>query len=725
MTTNILEPFTIPITEWKTVDAGKNTIRIKGVALKGDVISKNQRLYIAKELMKSTNTFIGKPINLHHNSPENKATNIGHITWMDWDEKAELLTYEAEITKQPYVNMIRNKSTEIRGVSIQANFLHNRCPDCNTKFYTEEDFRGHMWQNHFKKVSAVPHGIIGEAITLVLSPEVPGFSGTTVNLAEIQRQETLRLFETVIQVEKEREEYMSKLNCGVMPRPSVSVGSVAEVKNPPEKAEPKAASAEVKEKRETLQKQAFEQSGPKDDKNFYGWDKATQDDATQIIKTPSLTEVTVKPAETITLKEAKIAGLNEIASTKLRLGEPFAQYENFEACVAANQDKENPESYCGKIKHETEEIVNLKANVKQITAKLNELVQEVNKPVTFTLPEVKVPQDDLSWKDSIVQIQEQFKAEIEKVSETVKALPQDDLGWKEVKPYDDAPLREIIEANKYNDASIKELIESSKYNDASIKELIEASRFNPATLEQKLGEVENKIVEASKTVDAKISELKTSIPAAYNDQPLKEQVAAIKPYDDTPIKEMLSKLHDIQPLKEMTEDELLTKIVSLDAEMNNLYPKPQLAQKESPEDEKTRNERWIKQEVLRRTKEQLTVALVNKKVAKALEAMETLDKKVAEQKKDFDTLLESSDKAVKEYFSDIKKQRESDQQKIKELEGKLKEHEEKKVSETQNLQIRVDNLEDKLKPEFKGHSKRETASSAPLINDPTTGRPRQ
>jgi hypothetical protein len=450
---------------------------------------------------------------------------------------------------------------------------------------------------------------------------VPGYGGTTVELAEIARVETLRLLETVIKTELEREEYMSKLNCGVTPRPTLSVGSVAEVKDPPEKAEPKEASAEVKEKREPPQKQTFEQS------------------ESQTIKIPSLTEVTVKPAETITLKEAKITGLNEIASTKLRLGEPFAQYENFEACVAANQDKENPESYCGKIKHETEEIVNLKANVKQITAKLNELVQEINKPVTLTLPEVKMPQDDLSWKDSIVQVQEQFKAEIEKVSETVKALPQDDLGWKEVKPYDDTPL--------------KEMIESSKYNDAPIKELIEANRFNPAGLEQKIVEVDAKITETSKTLDSKIAEVKTAIPTVYNDQPIKEQITAIKPYDDTAIKTELAQAKEA--LKEITQ----------------------------------------------------------------------LKETVAKQKQDFDALLDSSDKAVKEYFVDIKKQRESDQQKIKELENKIQEYEQKKVSETKTLEVRVDNLEDKLQPEYKGHGKRETVSSAPLTHDPTTGKPRQ
>lgn len=38
----------------------------------------------------------------------------------------------------------------------------------------------------------------------------------------------------------------------------------------------------------------------------------------------------------------------------MRKGAPFAGYEDFDACVAANQDKGDPEAYCGKIKHEVE-----------------------------------------------------------------------------------------------------------------------------------------------------------------------------------------------------------------------------------------------------------------------------------------------------------------------------------------------------------------------------------
>lgn len=36
---------------------------------------------------------------------------------------------------------------------------------------------------------------------------------------------------------------------------------------------------------------------------------------------------------------------------------PFAGYKDFDACVLANKDKENPEAYCGEIKHRVEEKI--------------------------------------------------------------------------------------------------------------------------------------------------------------------------------------------------------------------------------------------------------------------------------------------------------------------------------------------------------------------------------
>jgi hypothetical protein len=206
---DLSETFTIPIYEWKTVDAGQKTIRIKGVALRGDIVSKNNRKYTRDALIKATNTWINKPVNVNHDDTKK----IGTIKWMDYDEDADRLLYEAEINREPYISLLRNKSTEIRGLSIQADYLYNRCAICGKKFYTEEDWRRHMMEEEFvHDLPTEPHGIQGSAISLVLSPEIPGYEGTTYELAEFHRQAALRLLETVIKIKQEEEQYkMSRI----------------------------------------------------------------------------------------------------------------------------------------------------------------------------------------------------------------------------------------------------------------------------------------------------------------------------------------------------------------------------------------------------------------------------------------------------------------------------------------------------------------------------------
>jgi hypothetical protein len=46
---------------------------------------------------------------------------------------------------------------------------------------------------------------------------------------------------------------------------------------------------------------------------------------------------------------------DDAKQASMRKGAPFAGYEDFAACVAANRDKDDPEAYCGKIKHQVED----------------------------------------------------------------------------------------------------------------------------------------------------------------------------------------------------------------------------------------------------------------------------------------------------------------------------------------------------------------------------------
>jgi len=123
------------------------------------------------------------------------------------------LEYLADIKKQPYVRLLRDKSTEIKGVSVEANYLHNQCNKCGARFYTEEDFHAHMANEHFIKTdpTSEPHGILGQALSLVLSPEEPGYPDTTTELMETYRKPVLQLLEIVTKTKKEKINYMNKL----------------------------------------------------------------------------------------------------------------------------------------------------------------------------------------------------------------------------------------------------------------------------------------------------------------------------------------------------------------------------------------------------------------------------------------------------------------------------------------------------------------------------------
>jgi predicted nucleic acid-binding Zn-ribbon protein len=553
MSQQIFEQYTIPVTEWKTVDAGRNTIRIKGVALKGDVISKNDRQYIAKELAKSTNTFIGKPINLHHADPNDSKTNIGRLTWMDWD--GEYLTYEGEVTKQPYVDMLRNKSAEIRGVSIQANYLHNMCPDCKKKFYAEEDFRGHMSQEHFKKVSAVPHGIIGEALTLVLSPEICGFSGTTVELAETARLQTLRLLETVIKTEREKEEFFKltrtqeiKAPIAVVPRGTTIVGAVKEIKEVPAM---KAGDKPVEPKTEIKESKIDEKPiPPKETPKIKEETKLTMD-------------TYAWPTEILVVKETlTIPKLTESTPAKLALGEPFAHYENFAACVADNQDKDNPEAYCGTIKKQSEGETFIHRQVKEIRDKINEIVEAINKPLS-----VNVPVDNLDWQKQITQLTESFNTRFD-------GLSPDDLGWKEIKQYDDAPLRESFSKSikEINDAFTGKLGGIKPYDDSPIKEMVTKAQ---AELKEIFNGLDKRINEIKPYDDTEVRKLISEI-KPYDDKPIKETVSAIKPYDDKPILEKLTAFETVN--KSLTET-IQKQEQSLKETLQKLEAKDQLIEK--------------------------------------------------------------------------------------------------------------------------------------------------
>jgi len=188
-----VESFRWMTDDFKTQDAGKNTIHIKGIAVRSDTVSRNGKHYVDEELQKSARTWANCPITINHD-PKRVVGNVIHAEYEDG-----AIEYLAKISKEPYVKMLRDKSAEIRGVSIEADYLSMRCPKCNRMIADHDVFVKHMEDEHFIKNSNIqPRGIVGRALSLVLSPEEPGVTDTTIELLETVSGVN-RLFEAVCQ----------------------------------------------------------------------------------------------------------------------------------------------------------------------------------------------------------------------------------------------------------------------------------------------------------------------------------------------------------------------------------------------------------------------------------------------------------------------------------------------------------------------------------------------
>ena len=188
---------------------GKNKVRIKGVALRSDIISKNKRKYVDEELIRSARTLAGKKLTINHDDNDI----AGNVELSDYEDG--FLEYVALVNKQPYVRYLRNHDPRIKGVSVQADYLYNRCPKCGERFYSDDDFWQHMATEHFVKrgeSETEPHGIIFSALSLVVDPEVPGVEGTTTELWEtLQHSSPLQLLEIVTNTKKQELEFKEKM----------------------------------------------------------------------------------------------------------------------------------------------------------------------------------------------------------------------------------------------------------------------------------------------------------------------------------------------------------------------------------------------------------------------------------------------------------------------------------------------------------------------------------
>jgi hypothetical protein len=189
-------PYKLASTDFKIIEVGPTKLRITGRALT-PTTSKNQRKYVREAIIKATNTWINKPVLANHDF--NRV--VGNVELMDFNESTDELNYTAQINNKQLVQLIREKSASVKGISIGANYMWNKCSitNCGKKFDSEDAWHKHVTEEHFlKDVPREPHGIIGTEISVVLSPEECGVDGTSINIAET-KSSFLRLYEVVLE----------------------------------------------------------------------------------------------------------------------------------------------------------------------------------------------------------------------------------------------------------------------------------------------------------------------------------------------------------------------------------------------------------------------------------------------------------------------------------------------------------------------------------------------
>ena len=145
MVEKIIESFSWLTDAFKTVDVGPNTIRIKGVALRSDAVSKNNRKYVDEVIQRSTYTLVNKPLTINHDD----SRIVGNVEWAEPENG--VMEYLAVVKKQPYVDLIRRRDPRIKGVSVDAGYMHAKCVECGNRYYDLESLQEHMVGIHGQK----------------------------------------------------------------------------------------------------------------------------------------------------------------------------------------------------------------------------------------------------------------------------------------------------------------------------------------------------------------------------------------------------------------------------------------------------------------------------------------------------------------------------------------------------------------------------------------------
>jgi len=630
-------------------------------------VSQNLRKYIQDEVIRSARTLKGAEIDVNHEisvweetRKGSKPHGKGHVLY--GEEENGVVEYVAEVNDKVYAGKVRDTDKVRRGVitekdyfekwgkkpllgvSVDAEFLHLRCIKCGQKFYSGKEYEKHMADVELvKNFEYEPHGIVFRRLSLVEPPEQPGVIGASFEVLETKQAGYEQLLETITKVHEEQ----TMSNIGIRKEGHVAVGKTGII--PEEK--------EAKPKQETKEAKVEEQKKP-----------------------TAKEEVIAQPISPL-LKEVKLAKFKLDESVpKMSLGEPFAGYTDFADCVAKNSDKDNPEAYCGSIKHQVEGETYFRTKVAEYFNNITETFPQIASNLTTIYEDLCIridglPKDDVSWKEQFSTVTATLDAKLGEIRTIIESIPKDDLAWKELKIPDLIPLTKRLDELKIPD--LKPLESKLEETTKTIIGLV-------TTLEKKVAEI--KIPDLA-PLQKKLDETAKTIPDLA---PLVKRFDELKIPDLAPLQKRLDelKIPDIAPLEKKLAELKIPDIAPLEKKLSEI---------KMPDLEPLNKE-----------------ILALKETIKTLEKnsedkTKKIDEKVEAGLKEFKTILDISDKnyvGLEKSFEDYRKVAET----------RAKEREDNKVKETTDVNAKLDalktdtdNLKDKLKPQFKGQAKEQTA----------------
>jgi hypothetical protein len=597
------------IPEFKTGDhASSKKIYIKGVALFSDTVSKNSRKYVAEELVKSARTLVGKPITINHDDTRV----VGNVIFAEPNE--DRLEYIGEVNDWEYVQKLRDKfdasiseeeylgkwdATPIEGVSVQADYLYNRCPECGEFFTDLGIFNSHMHELHnIRSNLTEPRGIVHNHLSLVEDPESPGITGTTVELWETANSGMLQLLETVTTIGAKLEAKTLKraaitsdtrLAFGrTRTKPTISEQDEEPAQEPcpegqhrndagecvPDEVEEQEECPEgqhmvdgecvddepepVEEQldkgceegfhpdpvtgecipNEPLQEQEECPEGQhrdidtgecvpnvvaeqeqaecpegfhKDDQGECVPDEVPKDEAVALeIDAPSIVVEGVKYERTP----------DTVSIEELTLGEPFADYDSFEDCVAKNSGKDDPEAYCAEIQREAEpaaESLALKHTMEERELKWKHSMEALRKELTSTndVASRNTAKINLLRKGTLEASRNQQR--IAETVNTITANLQQIASRPNLAPEVNAKLKEIREQINASFATmtthINDAMTASRADTAKRMATMESQmRAHKSTLTKQFNAEHTRVSSLFNTANARIKEIRGQIP---------------------------------------------------------------------------------------------------------------------------------------------------------------------------------------------------------------------